>query len=84
MEMIERSIDLNVPVQTAYQQWTRFEEFPRFMEGVEEVRQLDARRLHWVPEFGGERMSAMRRASSSTRRSVSPGATPTARTTPAS
>jgi uncharacterized protein (TIGR02271 family) len=55
METIERSIDLNVPVQTAYQQWTRFEEFPRFMEGVEAVRRLDAKRLHWVASIGGTR-----------------------------
>jgi len=37
METIERSIDIGVPVQTAYNQWTQFEEFPRFMEGVERV-----------------------------------------------
>ena len=49
------SIDLNVPVHMAYQQWTRFEEFPRFMEGVEEVRRLDAKRLHWVANIGGTR-----------------------------
>jgi uncharacterized protein (TIGR02271 family) len=55
METIERSIDLHVPVQAAYQQWTRFEEFPRFMEGVEEVRRLDAKRLHWVANIGGTR-----------------------------
>jgi uncharacterized protein (TIGR02271 family) len=55
METIERSIDLNVPVHTAYQQWTRFEEFPRFMEGVEAVRRLDAKRLHWVATVGGTR-----------------------------
>jgi uncharacterized protein (TIGR02271 family) len=55
METIERSINLHVPVHTAYQQWTRFEEFPRFMEGVEEVRRLDAKRLHWVANIGGTR-----------------------------
>ena len=55
METIERSIDLNVPVQSAYQQWTRFEDFPRFMEGVEAVRRLDAKRLHWVATIGGTR-----------------------------
>jgi uncharacterized protein (TIGR02271 family) len=55
METIERSIDLNVPVQVAYQQWTRFEDFPRFMEGIEEVRRLDAKRLHWVANIGGTR-----------------------------
>ena len=46
---------MQVPITTAYNQWTQFEEFPRFMEGVKEVRQLNDRRLHWVAEFGGER-----------------------------
>jgi uncharacterized membrane protein len=55
MSTIEQSIELEVPVQTAYNQWTQFEEFPTFMEGVEEVRQLDDTRLHWVAEFGGNR-----------------------------
>jgi uncharacterized protein (TIGR02271 family) len=55
VETLERSIDLDVPVQTAYWQWTRFEEFPRFMEGVEEVRRLDGKRLHWVANVGGTR-----------------------------
>jgi uncharacterized membrane protein len=40
MATIEKSINLNVPARTAYNQWTQFEEFPRFMGGVEEVRQL--------------------------------------------
>ncbi len=53
MATIEKSIDVNVPVRTAYNQWTQFEEFPRFMEGVEEVRQLDDKRLHWRAEIGG-------------------------------
>ncbi len=55
MSTIEQSIELEVPVHTAYNQWTQFEEFPRFMEGIEEVRQLDDTRLHWVAEFGGTR-----------------------------
>ncbi len=45
MANIEQSIGIDVPVRTAYNQWTQFEEFPRFMEGVREVRQLDDRRL---------------------------------------
>jgi len=49
---IEQSIDVNVPVRTAYNQWTQFEEFPHFMEGVEEVRQLDDTHLHWKANFG--------------------------------
>ena len=44
-----------MPVQTAYNQWTQFAEFPRFMDGVEEVRQVDDTHLHWVAEFGGSR-----------------------------
>jgi uncharacterized membrane protein len=55
MTTIAQSIDLEVPVQTAYNQWTQFEEFPQFMDGVEEVRQLDDTRLHWVAELGGSR-----------------------------
>ncbi len=53
MSNIEQSIDVNVPVSTAYNQWTQFEDFPRFMEGVQEVRQLDDRRLVWRAEIGG-------------------------------
>ena len=55
MPTVEQSIEVDVPVRTAYNQWTQFEEFPRFMEGVEEVRQLDDTRLHWVAEIGGHR-----------------------------
>jgi len=50
---IEQSIEVNVPVRTAYNQWTQFEEFPRFMDGVVEVRQLDDRRLFWRAKIGG-------------------------------
>ena len=52
---VEQTIEVQVPITTAYNQWTQFEEFPRFMEGVKEVRQLNDRRLYWVAEFGGER-----------------------------
>lgn len=55
METIEKSVEINVPVHTAYNQWTQFEEFPRFMEGVESVKQLDDTRLQWVANIGGER-----------------------------
>ena len=54
MKTIEQSIEVEVPVSTAYNQWTQFEEFPRFMEGVERVEQLDDKRLHWVAEIGGK------------------------------
>ena len=55
MATIEKSIDVEVPVKTAYNQWTQFEEFPKFMEGVEEIRQLDDTHLHWVAALGGSR-----------------------------
>jgi uncharacterized membrane protein len=55
MATVEKSIDVDVPVSTAYDQWTQFEEFPQFMEGVVSVRQMDDKRLHWVAEVGGER-----------------------------
>jgi uncharacterized membrane protein len=54
MASIEQSIQVNVPVRTAYNQWTQFEEFPRFMEGVESVRQLDDKRLQWQVNIGGK------------------------------
>jgi len=54
METIEKSIEVNVPVQVAYNQWTQFEEFPRFMEGVERVTQLDDKHLHWMANIGGK------------------------------
>ena len=53
MGNIEQSIDVDVPVRTAYDQWTQFEEFPRFMEGVEEVRQLDDTHTHWRTKVAG-------------------------------
>jgi uncharacterized membrane protein len=52
---IEETIDVNVPVTTAYNQWTQFEEFPEFMEGVESVKQLDDTHLLWSAEIGGKR-----------------------------
>ncbi len=54
MSTITKSIDLNVPVQTAYNQWTQFEEFPKFMEGITEVTQLDDERLHWKANIAGK------------------------------
>ena len=55
MATIEQSIEIEAPLTAVYNQWTQFEEFPRFMEGVEEVTQRDATHLHWVAEFGGAR-----------------------------
>ena len=54
MAQVEKSIDVDVPVRTAYNQWTQFEEFPSFMEGVESVQQLDDRRTHWRATIGGK------------------------------
>ena len=53
MAHVEKAIDINVPVRRAYNQWTQFEEFPRFMEGVEKVEQLDEKRLRWRADVGG-------------------------------
>jgi uncharacterized membrane protein len=55
MKTIEESIEIDVPVSTAYNQWTQFETFPKFMEGVERVEQTDDTHLHWVAEVGGEK-----------------------------
>ena len=51
---VEESIDVNVPVSTAYNQWTQFEEFPSFMDSVHEVRQLDPTHLHWRADVAGK------------------------------
>jgi uncharacterized membrane protein len=55
MATVEQSIEVEVPVRTAYNQWTQFEEFPQFMEGVEAVSQLDDTHLRWVAEIGGQK-----------------------------
>jgi uncharacterized membrane protein len=55
MAKVDTKVTVDVPRETAYNQWTQFEEFPRFMEGVEEVQQLSDERLFWVAEVGGER-----------------------------
>lgn len=54
MATAEHAIDVNVPVSTAYNQWTQFEEFPRFMQGIQEVRQLDDKRLQWRANIAGK------------------------------
>ncbi len=54
MARVEKSIEIEVPVHTVYNQWTQFEEFPHFMDGVKEVRQLDDKRLHWKADIGGK------------------------------
>lgn len=52
MDHVEKSIDVNVPVRVAYNQWTQFEDFPKFMENVKEVKQLDDKHLHWRAKVG--------------------------------
>ena len=54
MSKVQETIELDVPVQTAYNQWTQFEEFPQFMEHVDEVRQLDEKNLRWKITVAGE------------------------------
>jgi uncharacterized membrane protein len=54
METIEKSIEVNAPIRQVYNQWTQFEEFPNFMEGVLEVRQLTDRKLFWRAKVGGK------------------------------
>jgi uncharacterized membrane protein len=53
MSTVEESIDVSVPVRTAYNQWTQFEEFPKFMDGVEEIRQIDETHTHWKTKIAG-------------------------------
>jgi uncharacterized membrane protein len=54
MSTLEKSIDVNVPAHMAYNQWTQFEDFPKFMEGVVAVQQLDDKNLHWRTNIGGK------------------------------
>ena len=56
METIRKSIDVKAPIRTVYNQWTQFEEFPRFMEGVERVQQLDDTHVHWCAEIAGKNL----------------------------
>src|SRR3712207_3884289 len=50
---VQKTVTVDVPIRTAYDQWTQFEEFPQFMGGVQRVEQLDDKRLHWVAEIAG-------------------------------
>lgn len=54
MPKIEDTIEVQVPVQQAYNQWTQFEDFPKFMEGIQSVQQLDDTHVQWVAEIRGE------------------------------
>lgn len=55
MTTVTKSVDVNAPITTVYNQWTQFESFPEFMSGVDTVAQLDERRLHWKVSVGGQR-----------------------------
>lgn len=55
MSTVKETVDVEVPVHTAYNQWTQFEEFPKFMEGVEKVTQLDDQHNRWTTKIGGVR-----------------------------
>ncbi|GAA2015594.1 SRPBCC family protein [Catenulispora yoronensis] len=55
MSTVEAAVEVDVPISTAYNQWTQFTSFPQFMNGVEEVRQLDDTHNHWVVKVGGVR-----------------------------
>ena len=57
MSQITEAVEVQVPVRTAYDQWTQFETFPEFMEGVKSVRQLDDKTLEWVADVGGREKS---------------------------
>ena len=53
MSSVQQSVDVDVPVSTAYNQWTQFESFPEFMDGVESITQESATSTHWVVKVGG-------------------------------
>ena len=54
MASVNDSVDVDVPVRVAYNQWTQFEEFPKFMDGVEEVKQMGDNKLHWKAKIAGK------------------------------
>jgi uncharacterized membrane protein len=54
VERVERSVEVDCPIRTVYNQWTQFEEFPRFISGVKEVVQLDDTHVHWRAEVRGK------------------------------
>lgn len=55
MPVADASIDVEVPVRVAYEQWTHFESFPEFISGVETVTRRDDTRWHWVMNVEGHR-----------------------------
>ena len=56
MSFLQKSVVVHAPLSAVYDQWTRFEEFPRFMEGVEAVERLDDTHLHWRARIGGKQV----------------------------
>ncbi len=54
MSQVREQIDVDVPVRVAYNQWTQFESFPEFMDGIKQVHQIDDRHLHWVADIAGK------------------------------
>ena len=54
MTTVTESVDVNVPIGTAYNQWTQFEDFPKFMDGVESIAQTDPTHTHWVTKVAGQ------------------------------
>lgn len=55
MQSIDKTIEIEAPVSDVYARWSRFESFPEFMDGIQEVRQLDEKHLHWVMQMGGRK-----------------------------
>ena len=80
---LSESIDVQVPVRTAYNQWTQFESFPRFMEGVERIEQLGTTKTHWVTKIAGVEREFDAEITEQTPTSGWPGPPRTAPTRPA-
>ena len=84
MSNVTESIDVDVPVSTVYDQWTQFETFPQFMEGVERIDQITDTKTHWVTKIGGVEREFDATSPSSTRMSGLPGSPRPEPTRPAS
>ncbi len=54
MHILEKTIEVNRPISAVYEQWTRFQDFPQFMQGIKEVRRLDAKNLRWTATIAGQ------------------------------
>ena len=73
MAKVQESVDVDVPVRMAYNQWTQFESFPQFMDGVESITQIDDTHNHWVTKVGGVKREFDTEITEQTRTSGSPG-----------